>query len=191
VERTDLVPGLLVAAPSLRCPFFNHTVVLLLDHGEQGSFGFVVNRPTEVRFGQVLGEVGIDVGSGGPPEAPVLIGGPVSPETGWILYDPTTAAAEVEHAFMPVGERLAVSASIEMLRELAAGEGPTRRVLFLGYAGWGEGQLEQEMRDGSWIPVGLDPALIFEVPVEDRWSRSLALLGIDPARVSSRGVASA
>lgn len=180
-----------MAAPSLACPFFNHTVVLLLDHGEQGSFGFVVNRPTEVRFRQVLGEVGIEVEAAGPPEAPVLIGGPVSPETGWILYDPTTAPGEMDHAFMPVAEQLAVSASIDMLRDLAAGGGPSRRVLFLGYAGWGEGQLEQEMRDGSWIPVGLDSTLIFDVPVEERWSRSLALLGIDPARVSTKGTASA
>jgi putative transcriptional regulator len=179
-----------VAAPSLTCPFFHHTVVVLIDHGEEGSFGFVVNRPTDVHLRQVLGEVGVAVEGAVPPEAPVLLGGPVSPETGWILYDPASGPAPEQEA-MAVSEGLALSASVEMLRAMAAGQGPARRVLLLGYAGWGQGQLEREMREGSWIPVDLEPSLVFDVPVEERWSRALALLGIDPARVSSKGVASA
>jgi putative transcriptional regulator len=179
-----------VAAPSLSCPFFNHTVVLLIEHGGQGSFGFVINRPTDVGFQEELGEVGLASGAARAPEAPVMMGGPVSPETGWILYDPTSGPIPDAEA-LAVNDRLALSASVDTLRALAAGSGPLRRLLLLGYSGWGEGQLEREMRDGSWIPVDLDPALLFEVPVEDRWVRALAQLGIDPARVSGNGMASA
>ncbi|MFW6050303.1 MAG: YqgE/AlgH family protein [Myxococcota bacterium] len=190
MASTDLAPGFLVAAPALDCPFFRRTVVLLVEHNEEGSFGFVVNRETDVRFRQVLGEVGIEIDAAVPPEAPVMVGGPVSPETGWILFDPHSGEGGDGEVFH-LTDRLAVSASLGTLEKLAAGEGPRRCIMLLGYAGWGSGQLEREMRDGAWIPVDLDPALVFDAPVDQRWSRALAALGIDPARVSGSGVASA
>lgn len=186
--HTQLAPGFLVASPSLDCPFFHHAVVLLVEHNEEGSFGFVVNRTTDVRFRQVLGEVGFEVDAVSPPEAAVMVGGPVSPETGWIVYDPTTGEDGGEESFR-ISDQVAVSASLGMLEKLAAGEGPSRRMMILGYAGWGSGQLEEEMRDGSWIPVDLDAALVFDTPVEDRWAGALATLGIDPAHVSGIGSA--
>lgn len=189
MATSNLAPGFLVAAPTLDCPFFNHTVVLLVEHADEGSFGFVINRPTDVRFRQVLGEVGLEVDAVHPPEAPVMMGGPVSPETGWIVYDPGTTGAGVSEDVFHLNAHLAVSASMEMLEQLASGEGPARRVMMLGYSGWGGGQLEQEMRDGAWIPVDLDPELVFDIPAEDRWERALGKLGIDPARVSGFGLA--
>lgn len=190
VFESELAPGLLVASPSLECPFFNHTVVLLVDHGDEGSFGFVINRPTDVRFHQVLGEVGLETEATSSPDAPVMVGGPVSPETGWIVFDPSSGGAGDEE-ILRVGDGLAVSASLRMLELLASGEGPSRRIMMLGYSGWGSGQLEREMRDGAWIPVDLDATIVFDTPVEERWTFALAKLGIDPARVSGKGVASA
>jgi putative transcriptional regulator len=177
-----------VAAPSLQCPFFNHTVVLLVDHGDDGSFGFVLNRSADVGFDAVLRELAIEGDEAG--TTPVLVGGPVSVEAGWIVFDPTDGEYPSEETIV-VAEGIAVSASLDMLRLLAGGQGPSRRVMTLGYAGWGPDQLENEMAEGSWIPVDLDPELVFEVPVEDRWLRALELLGVDPARVASHGVASA
>lgn len=187
---SELAPGLIAAAPSLQCPFFNHTLVLLVDHGEQGTFGFCINKASDVRFRQVLSEVGLEIDAVSPPEAPVLVGGPVSPETGWIVFDPREGGWPEEETIR-LGERVAVSASMKILESLAAGEGPRHRLMTLGYAGWGPGQLEAEMKDGAWIPVEMDPALVFDAPMEERWSKALRTLGIDPAWVSSGGTASA
>lgn len=184
-----LAPGFLVAAPSLKCPFFGHTVVLLVEHGEAGSFGFVVNRPSELQFREILDELGLLEDGSEVSEIPVMLGGPVAPESGWIIFGPPESGTD--DSTIVVSDSLAVSASIEMLGEVARGRGPTHRMMVLGYSGWGAGQLEREMREGSWIPVDVTPEILFDTPVQDRWSRALASLGIDPARVATTGIASA
>lgn len=186
----ELEPCFLVAAPSLACPFFNHTVVLLVDHRDDGSLGFVVNRPAELGFGEILQQIGVEVSPGTPVDAPVMLGGPVAPETGWLLFDP--AEGEVlDEGVLRIHRNLAVSANPDMLDVIARGEGPTDHVMLLGYAGWDPGQLDQEIREGSWIVVDLDPALVFDLPTDERWGAALAKLGIDPARVVGTRVADA
>jgi len=184
----SLAPGFLVASPTLRCPFFHHTLVLLVDHGDEGSFGFVVNKPSPVDFGRVASELDLPIEER-VPDVPVLKGGPVSPETGWIVFDPRTVESVPEDCIR-LGEELAISASRTMLEELARrGETPPRALLTLGYSGWAKEQLEDEMREGSWIPVDLDPALIFERPIEERWESALASLGVEPGMVIGRKIA--
>ena len=175
----------------MRCPFFNHTLVLLIDHGEEGSFGFVVNRPTELGIEDVFSEVGVTVGAVGTVDAPVMLGGPVSPESGWILYDPEGVPQPSTGQTISVSPRIACSASLELLERLARGDGPDTCAMILGYSGWGVGQLESEMKQGSWIPVDLDYEIVFETPIEKRWEAALATLGIDPARVIDSQIASA
>lgn len=189
-RRSELAPCFLVAAPSLTCPIYRRSVILLVDHNEDGAFGLVINRPADVRFRQVLGDVGIEVDPVSPPEAPVMVGGPVSPGTGWIIYDPAGGPWPRDE-MVQVADRIAVSASYEMLEALASGHGPKRRLMMLGYAGWGPGQLEEEIAEGSWIPVDLDARLVFETPPEDRWSAALATFGIDPAWVTGLTVGEA
>lgn len=186
---SSLAPGFLVASPSLRCPFFNHTVVLLVDHGIEGSFGFVINKPSAIDFESVVAELELDDAKG-PFDVPVLQGGPVSPETGWVVFDPRNAPEIPDDAIL-LTEYLAVTASLTMLESIARGRAPTRSMLSLGYSGWGEEQLEDEMREGSWIPVDLSPEILYDVPSEERWETALRELGIDPARVVSRDVAQA
>lgn len=165
----------------MTCPFFNHTVVLLVEHGEGGALGFVVNRPTETPVTSLLdGDEDEDFADR--LEGEVWIGGPVAPDTGWVLFDPTSGHAD-DVECVELDERIAVSASRTFLDLLAAGRGPGRYALLLGYAGWGPGQLDDEIREGSWIPIDLDPRLVFDAPPEERWQRALATLGIDPARV--------
>ncbi|MCB9598216.1 MAG: YqgE/AlgH family protein [Sandaracinaceae bacterium] len=177
----DLAPGLLVAAPGTTCPFFDHTLVLLVEHSEDGALGFVVNRPTETPVTSLLdGDEDDDFATR--LEGEVWVGGPVAPDTGWVLFDPTSGDAEDVEA-VELCDRVAVSASRAFLDLLAAGRGPTRYALLLGYAGWGPGQLDDEIREGSWIPIDLDPALVFDADPEQRWLLALATLGIDPARV--------
>ncbi len=174
----------------MRCPFFNHTLVLLVDHGEEGSFGFVINRTTDLDMSDVLEEVGLSAGA---PEvhAPVLLGGPVAPESGWILYDSEGIPPPASGKTISVGDRIACSASLDLLQRIARGDGPDTCAMMLGYSGWGAGQLESEMRQGSWIPVDLDYRLIFDTPIENRWEAALATLGIDPALVIDSQIGSA
>ena len=187
----SLAPGFLVAAPSMQCPFFNHTLVLLIDHGEEGSFGFVINRRTDLALTDVFNEVGVTGEAAESVSAPVLLGGPVSPESGWILYDAEGVPQPSSGKTIAVGERISCSASIELLERIARGDGPETCAMMLGYSGWGAGQLEDEMKKGSWIPVDLDYGLVFETPVDQRWEAALASLGIDPARVIDSQIASA
>ncbi len=177
---SDLAPGFLVAAPTLLDPNFRQSVVLLIEHRADGSLGFIVNRPAEITFGGVIQELGLGTKDHQPPNVPVLVGGPVAPHTGWIVFDPTSTNVSLDST-IEVTSHLRVSASRELLRELAGGDHRTnRQLLVLGYAGWGAGQLDTEIKQGAWIPVDLDEAVVFDTPYQHRWNAALAALGIDP-----------
>jgi putative transcriptional regulator len=179
---SEIAPGFLVAAPSLRDPNFVRTVVLLVEHDGDGSLGFVVNRPLEdVTLGSVLEELQLPVPTRHA-DAQVLYGGPVAPQTGWLVYERDAATEEPEG--IRVSERVGVSASRDLLERIARGEGPERHFLALGYAGWGAGQLDEELRAGVWIPADLDASILFDTSLDDRWARALRSLGVDPARIA-------
>jgi putative transcriptional regulator len=179
---SELAPGLLVAAPMLSDPNFRRTVVLLVDHGPEGSLGFVINRPAQVRLPGMLDALGLQRPDVRPPDAPVLVGGPVAPDTGWIVFD--SAERSFGDEVVRVSDRLAVSASRELLENTVQGRGPERMMLVLGYAGWGPSQLDAEIAQGAWIPVDLDDKIVLETPYDDRWASALHTLGIDPARLT-------
>jgi putative transcriptional regulator len=179
----ELSPGFLVASPLLLDPSFRRTVVLLVDHGSDGSLGFVINRPASVMLSGMVVKLGFQQGEVSPPEAPVLVGGPVAPDTGWIIFDPR-GFPTVEDAAVKISDCIAVSASRSILEAVVHGKGPERLVLALGYAGWGAGQLDAEIERGAWIPTELDDKIVFDTPYNERWAQALASVGIDPARLS-------
>lgn len=176
---SDLAPGFLVAAPSLLDPNFVQTVVLLIDHRAEGSLGFIVNRPADITFESVVDELGIKDANHATPDMPVLVGGPVAPHTGWIVFDPAQSTVSHEGT-IEVTSRLRVSASRELLEDIAKQDRADRHMLVLGYAGWGAGQLDNEIRQGAWIPVDLDERVVFDTPYSGRWDAALSVLGIDP-----------
>lgn len=178
-----LAPRFLVAAPPIRDPRFRRSVVLLVEHRAEGSFGFVVDRASPRTVGDVLGELGLDAGDGEDFRQPVLEGGPVAQGSGWLLFAPDAAHRDIEGC-VEVSDKLVVSASRDLLARIAAGRGPSPFQLLLGHAGWGPGQLDDELRRGAWLPVDLDERVIFETPVEARWSTALRGAGIDPARLT-------
>jgi putative transcriptional regulator len=180
---SQLAPGFLVAAPSLLDPNFKRTVVLLVDHRPEGSLGFVVNRPAQVQMRAMMERLGLAIASTAIPDTSVLVGGPVNPQTGWIVFEQGQITANNEDV-VRLSDRLAVSASRELLETLVAHKGPERMLLVLGYSGWGAGQLDAEIAQGAWIPVDFDERIVFDTPFEDRWSSALRILGIDPARLS-------
>jgi putative transcriptional regulator len=179
----ELSPGLLVASPLLLEPSFRRTVVLLVDHGPDGSLGFVINRPASVMLSGMVGKLGFQQGEVSPPEAPVLVGGPVAPDTGWIIFDPQGFPTKSDAA-VKISDCIAVSASRSLLEAVVRGKGPERLVLALGYAGWGAGQLDAEIARGAWIPTELNDKIVFDIPYNERWTQALASVGIDPARLS-------
>lgn len=175
-ESDRIAPGLLLAMPSLLDAHFKRSVVLMTAHETEGAMGFIVNRPLDISLAQVLGD--LDLAWMGDADAPVWSGGPVKQESGWILFSgkasqPVEGAAEV----MP---GLFLSASIELLRDLAA-KPPRRFRLYLGHAGWGPGQLETELIDGSWMLAPASASFIFETQPERMWEAAYRQLGLDPA----------
>ncbi|MBX2811613.1 MAG: YqgE/AlgH family protein [Myxococcales bacterium] len=185
---STLAPGFLVATPGLRDPSFKEAVVLLVDHRPEGALGFVVNKPADVSFRSVLRELNLAEDTQPSPDVPVLVGGPVAPHTGWIVYDPNQRAVP-EEARIEVDHRVQVSASRAVLEALARSHDGSRHLLVLGYAGWGAGQLDSELRAGSWIPVELDATVVFETPYDKRWAAAFNVLGIDPHRIVGPGLA--
>jgi putative transcriptional regulator len=181
---SELAPGFLVAAPMLLDPNFRRTVVLLVDHRPEGSLGFVINRPADVRLPAMLEALSLPRAEAQPPDAPVLVGGPVAPDTGWLVFE-LDATQSFGDEVVRVSPRLAVSASRELLEQTVRGAGPGRLILVLGYAGWGPGQLDAEIAQGAWIPVDLDEKIVFDTPYEERWASALHSLGIDPARLTT------
>lgn len=177
---SSLAPGFLVASPSLLDPNFMRTVILLVEHGPERSLGFVVNRPADIRFSRVVRELNPGAAQTAP-QVPVMMGGPVSPETGWIVYGADQGGyAPEDDGTIRVAERIRVSPSRDRLARLSEQGTAPAHMLVLGYAGWAEGQLDVEIQQGAWIPVELDETVVFETPVEERWNAALAQAGIDP-----------
>ncbi|HTO68309.1 MAG TPA: YqgE/AlgH family protein [Myxococcota bacterium] len=177
MDSARIAPGLLLAMPQLDDPNFQRAVVLMVQHTEQGSFGLVLNRPSETPVIDVTAPMGMRWR--GDPSAVIWVGGPVSPESGWLLHEPTDTVAAGEGT-LEVTHEISLSTSPQHFRALV--EHPPRRVrLFAGYAGWGAHQLESELAQGAWLTAGLTPALVFDTPAERMWDEALHSLGIEPA----------
>ncbi len=181
-SASHLAPGYLVAAPGLRDPNFAGSLVLMTGHRRDGAMGFVVNRPAPMTVAGMLG--GVDASLAGLARSSalggqaVLVGGPVSPEQVWLLYR-RGAAGEDDDAIR-VGRRLAVGSSRPVLEAILRGADAGPVQLFVGYAGWAPLQLETEISQGSWVPLGFDEDLVTTVPVPDRWSTAVRRLGLAP-----------
>ncbi|MEI7703880.1 MAG: YqgE/AlgH family protein [Deltaproteobacteria bacterium] len=179
---SHLAPGFLVAAPGLRDPNFAGSLVLMTGHRKAGSMGFVVNRAAPVAAGDLLATVDAALGelarASVHGKRPVLVGGPVSPEQLWMLYRRGPGGDEDEA--IRVGRNLAVGSSRAILETVLRDDGSRLLQLFVGYAGWATMQLEEEISQGSWVPMGLDEDLVTTVPLHDRWSEAVRRLGLDP-----------
>jgi len=179
-----LVGKLLIAMPNLMDPNFWRSVVLLGVHSqEEGAFGLVVNRPLDINMEDVLQELEQKSTLKGLPQ--VLSGGPVEPEHGFVLFEQNDAHSEEEA--LKISDEITVSGSTQTLGRLVKGEIPGRFYLLLGYAGWHPGQLEVEIEENSWLVAPMDTDILFEVPIEDRWSAALASIGVDPGALVDVG----
>jgi putative transcriptional regulator len=177
----SLANQLLIAMPNMRDPNFDHTVTLICQHNDDGALGIVLNRTVELTVGDILDQMDISQELFRQSGEPVHYGGPVQTERGFILHEDVGSWDST----LEVHDGLGLTTSRDILEAMARNEGPKRSLVALGYAGWGSGQLEQEISDNSWLNGPANPELIFSTPVEQRWAAAAQLLGVDLGLLSS------
>lgn len=182
MTETGFLEGkLLLAMPGMGDPRFDRSVIYLCSHSSEGAMGLVINRPIDdLSFEQLLDQLGIDTAG---PVAKISIhaGGPVETGRGFVLH----SADYVQDSTLIVSETVALTATVDILRAMAEGRGPTHQLLALGYAGWGAGQLEHEMQANAWLNAPPDEEVMFNTQMEDKWPRAMAMLGIDLSMLST------
>ena len=177
MESDNLAPGLLLAMPQLADPNFSRSVVLMIEHSENGSFGLVINHPSPIKATELLES--LEMSWHGEDSAVVWAGGPVQPSTGWVLHEPVGVASPGAGGTIEITSTISLSTSPDRLRAISM-QPPRNIRLILGYSGWGPGQLAQEMARGAWLHTAADPKLVFETPPDEIWDRAMKSLGINP-----------
>jgi len=182
MNATRFTDHFLIAMPGLEDPHFAQALVYICAHNEQGALGLVVNRPLDLTLGEVLAQLEMPPASDEVAARPVFYGGPVEMERGFVLHHP---AGAWESTFVtPTG--VALTSSRDILRAIAAGSGPERHLMALGYAGWAAGQLEDEVAANVWLCGEGDVQILFDLPPEARLRAVAEKMGVDLSRLSSQ-----
>lgn len=171
-----LAGHLLVAMPGMPDPRFAKAVIFMCAHNDEGAMGLVINQPmAEFTFPELLEQLGIE--GTAKDETPIAIqaGGPVEQGRGFVLHSPDY----VHESTLVVDDEVALTATVDILKAIANGNGPSQRLLALGYAGWGPGQLDEEILQNGWLSVKADQDIVFKADLGDKWQRALSKLGID------------
>lgn len=178
----NLANHFLIAMPSMLDPVFGGAVVYLCEHNAQGALGVIVNKVTDMNMDTLFERIDLEIDivpqAGG--DRPVMFGGPVQVERGFVLHSPLGAYSST----MQVSDEIALTTSKDILEAAAAGKGPERILVSLGCAGWSAGQLEDEIVRNGWLTVPARPEIVFDMPVEQRFAAAMKLLGIDPAMLA-------
>ncbi len=179
----NLTNHFLIAMPGLEDAAFARSVVYVCEHSERGALGLVINKPSDINLKVLFDKVELPLGRADLLLSPVFQGGPVQVDRGFVLHEPIFAqqdkpAESVYASTMCIPGGLEMTTSKDVLEALSTGAGPRRVLVTLGYSAWGEGQLESELGDNSWLTVDADIAVIFDTPVEQRYDRALGLLGL-------------
>jgi putative transcriptional regulator len=180
IETTFLSGQFLIAMPALKDPNFAHSVTYICEHNDEGALGLVINQASTVTFGELLEHMSQDPPIVDASRIPILFGGPVQRDRGFVLHQPIGSW----DATLAVRTDLGLSTSRDILLALAQGKGPDQALIALGYAGWGAGQLEEEMAANAWLTGPADPTIIFETPLEKRWEAAAACLGVELSTLS-------
>ena len=173
---------LLMATPNLRDPYFKGALIYICDHSEDGAMGLAINKPADVPMSRVFDELELhypeDLG-----KQPLLVGGPVQQERGFVTH---RAATKQWESTMYVTPDICITASRDIIADMAQAMGPASGYVTLGYAGWGPGQLEQELADNSWLVSEADTSILFDTPFDERLQATATKLGFDLSRMSSQ-----
>ncbi|MDM7943154.1 MAG: YqgE/AlgH family protein [Hydrogenophaga sp.] len=181
----NLTNHFLIAMPGLSDELFGRSVVFMCEHSERGALGLVINKPSDILLPRLFEKVDLPMGRDDLLELPVFQGGPVQTERGFVLHEAVSGEGESVYAStLSIPGGLEMTTSKDVLEAMASGAGPRRVFVSLGYASWGQGQLESEITENSWLTVEADPAVIFDAPVAERYERAMALLGLQPWMLS-------
>ncbi len=175
----NLTHHFLIAMPGLEDEAFAKSVVYMCEHSERGALGLVINKPGDINVKELFDKVNLPLRRDDLTLAPVFQGGPVQTERGFVLHESMMPGSEAVYAStLSIPGGLEMTTSRDVLEALSTGAGPRRVFVSLGYSAWGEGQLESELLDNSWLTVAADPGVIFDTPVEERYEKALMLLGL-------------
>lgn len=182
-EASSLTNHFLIALPTLQDPNFSRTVTYICEHTNEGTMGIIVNRPSALQLTDILHHMGIEETPDTPADMRIFIGGPVQEDRGFLLHSP----AKRWDSTLVITDDLAVTTSQDLVKALAKNEGPDNILFALGYAGWGPGQLEQELQQDAWIFGPASDEILFHTPVEQRWEAAAKLAGVDVNLISNIG----
>ena len=179
----NLTHHFLIAMPGLEDESFSHSVVYLCEHSERGALGLIINKPMELSLEGLLHKIDLPMGRDDLSAAPVFKGGPVQTDRGFVLHDPIVvegAAPDtaIYASTLTIPGGLEMTTSKDVLEALSTGAGPRRVLVTLGYASWGEGQLESELGENAWLTVAADADVVFDTPPDQRYDKALGLLGL-------------
>jgi putative transcriptional regulator len=174
---------MLIAMPGMVDGNFAGSVTLLCQHNDEGAIGITINRLSDFSLGEIFAQLHIDCTDNSIRNLPVVEGGPVAPDRGFVLHSPLKGF----ESSMPVNDEIMVTTSRDILAAIAAGNGPDKYLVALGYAGWGGGQLEGEMRENAWLSVEVDSDIVFDLPLPNRFDKALERLGIKVDRLHLEG----
>lgn len=180
----NLANHFLIAMPSMLDPVFGGTVIYVCEHNASGALGVIINKPTDMTMETLLDRIDLELEIQPNPVAinskPVMFGGPVQVERGFVLHAPSGPFSSM----IRVTDEIALTTSKDVLEAVATGKGPARILVSLGCSGWDAGQLEQEISKNGWLTVPADMGIIFDLPIEARFHAAMGLLGIDPMMLS-------
>lgn len=171
----------LIAMPTLMDPNFHRSVTFIFEHTKEGAMGIVINQPLDIKLGDVLPQMDIEVEEPSVIDMPVYLGGPVQLEKGFVIHSPLGHWEST----MPVTEDIGVTTSRDIIMEIAKGRRPEQSLIALGYAGWEADQLEDEIANNVWLNGPVNPDIIFDRPNASRWESAAAILGVDTSHLSS------
>jgi len=182
-DSINLTHHFLIAMPGLEDPSFAGSVVYMCEHSPRGALGLVINKPTDISLRNLFEKVDLPLGREELAKEPVLQGGPVQTERGFVLHEAVHAEGSepgesVYASTMTIPGGLEMTTSKDVLEAIATGAGPRKVLVTLGYSAWGEGQLESELAENSWLTVGADASVIFDTPIDKRYEKALSLLGL-------------
>jgi len=184
ISDLNLANHFLIAMPSMQDPMFGGSVIYLCEHNENGALGVIINKPTEMNIETLLERIDINVLT--TPDLCqdtkklVMFGGPVQEDRGFVLHAPVADFTST----LKICDDIAFTTSRDVLEAVAEGRGPKNILVSVGYAGWGAGQLEEEIIKNGWLTVPADAAIMFDLPIEQRLVAAMKLLGFDPTMLS-------
>ncbi len=185
----NLTHHFLIAMPGLEDASFSRSVVYVCEHSERGALGLIINKPTDINLRGLFDKVDLPLQREDLTQQPVFQGGPVQTERGFVLHEPVVASSSetgegveadesIYASTMAIPGGLEMTTSKDVLEAMSTGAGPRRVLVTLGYSSWAQGQLESEVAENSWLTVGADLSVIFDTPVDQRYDRAMALLGL-------------